>query len=215
MKLGFISDTHNQHEKLNIPNDLDLLFHCGDITGRGSFEELAAFDDWCSRLYLPKERIVVIAGNHDKGLQDNKNILNNCTYIEDEVYEIDGLKVYGSPWTPTFGMWAFMVDRGTERMKRYRQNIPTGVDILLSHGPAYGVLDMTQDGVRAGCDDLREELCRIDAGVFACGHIHEGASKHFMMFQDTLCLNASVVDENYRIRRDCTEVFYNNGMFTI
>ena len=36
MKLWFISDTHNQHELLSIPNDVDAVVHCGDESDSGN-----------------------------------------------------------------------------------------------------------------------------------------------------------------------------------
>src|SRR5262245_26487612 len=49
MKICCISDTHEMHERLEIPQ-CDLLLHAGDITFRGDLHRIAEFDDWCHSL---------------------------------------------------------------------------------------------------------------------------------------------------------------------
>ena len=43
-----------------------------------------------------------------------------------------GLKIYGSPWQPEFGGWAFNVKRGNDILKKWNK-IPTDTDILISY----------------------------------------------------------------------------------
>jgi predicted phosphodiesterase len=62
MKIVCISDTHNQHKGLVVP-DGDLLIHAGDATGQGSLKEIAAFLTWMDG--LPHRHKVLVAGNHD------------------------------------------------------------------------------------------------------------------------------------------------------
>jgi hypothetical protein len=40
-----------------------------------------------------------------------KASLQNCTYLEDELVEIEGIRIYGSPWQPEFCDWAFNLPR--------------------------------------------------------------------------------------------------------
>ncbi len=42
MKIVVISDTHNQHRKLLLPEG-DMIIHCGDISGRGTSTEVYDF----------------------------------------------------------------------------------------------------------------------------------------------------------------------------
>ena len=62
MKIICLSDTHNQHEHLSVPNG-DILIHAGDITSTGEREDFIKFNDWLGR--LPHKHKIVIAGNHD------------------------------------------------------------------------------------------------------------------------------------------------------
>jgi len=49
-------------------------------------------------------------------------------------------------------------------------------EILITHGPPYGVLDLTRRGKRAGCESLLERLDKLDElRLHVFGHIHEAA----------------------------------------
>ena len=113
-----LSDTHSRHVNLDVPPG-DFLLHAGDFTGRGSTADIAAFNEWLGTLGFPKERTIVIAGNHDRLFEEDppaaRALMTNCTYLEDEAYEIGGLKFYGSPWQPWFFDWAFNGQRGEVR----------------------------------------------------------------------------------------------------
>ena len=39
-----------------------------------------------------------------------RGLLTNAIYLEDSGVEIDGVRFWGSPWTPTFMDWAFMLE---------------------------------------------------------------------------------------------------------
>jgi Icc-related predicted phosphoesterase len=203
MLIGLISDTHNKHKQLVIPNDIDLLIHAGDITIHGNEGELSSFNEWCGTLHLPKEKIIVVAGNHDQCIQHHgkrwaKETLSNCTYLEDEEYVVDGLKIYGTPWSPTFGLWAFMVDRHTDRMMRLRQAIPEGMDIVICHSPPNGVLDNIPGNLeKPGCNDLRNALILKKPKYFVCGHIHSGRGE--AEFEGIKCYNGSVLTNEYSL----------------
>ena len=107
-KITFISDTHTKHKHLT--NDLpggDILIHCGDISSRGYKNEIENFLGWFDGI-KGYEHKIFIAGNHDFGFQDNPKecaeLLTNyptVTYLEDNSVIIDGIKIYGSPCSPT------------------------------------------------------------------------------------------------------------------
>lgn len=84
-------------------------------------------------------------------------------------------KVWGSPWTPEFGGWAWNYTRGDEA-KEVHKDIPKDVDVLLTHGPPYGLgdLDKIHDGSHVGCEELARKLKQgeMRPAVWACGHIH-------------------------------------------
>ncbi|KAH8908093.1 Metallo-dependent phosphatase [Coniochaeta sp. PMI_546] len=78
------------------------------------------------------------------------------------------LKVYASPWTPSYGGWPFQYHG------RHVFGIEEGTDVAVTHGPPKGVLDKTLFGERAGCRYLLEAVARARPRVHCFGHIHEG-----------------------------------------
>ncbi len=174
MRIVFISDTHNQHRKLTLPEG-DVLIHAGDVSGRGTKEEIEDFLNWFSS--LSHKHKVFIAGNHDFFIQENpkefRSLLpSNIIYLEDDLAVIDGIKIYGSPWTPEFMNWAFMKAHGNEIKKQW-DLIPDGIDILLTHGPAFGTLDKIFSGLSVGCVELMKVVEKVNPKFFLFGHIHE------------------------------------------
>lgn len=174
LKVVFISDTHGFHEQVDVPHG-DVLIHSGDFTRMGEPEEIIAFNAWLGR--LPHRHKIVIAGNHDFGFERDptlaRSLMTNCTYLQDQLVEVEGLRIYGTPWQPRFFNWAFNLDRGEEILKKWKM-IPAGIDILVSHGPPLGRGDLTAGRENVGCADLlREVTQRIKPRYHALGHIHE------------------------------------------
>ena len=174
MKLVIISDTHGMFEKVHVPNG-DVFIHAGDIMGRSSMFNIAYFDHWLGT--LPHTHKIVIAGNHDRDFETNpkeaRSRITNAIYLEDEAFEIDGIKFYGSPWQPWFLDWAFNLPRGAE-LKAKWDLIPEETDVLITHGPSYGVLDQVLSGEHVGCEELAKAIARIKPKLHIFGHIHEG-----------------------------------------
>lgn len=207
IRVACISDTHEQHSKITkkIPK-CDLLIHAGDITYSGVIQKVEAFNDWCREL---KERgtvseVVCIAGNHDITAVSNPErwqaSLTNVVYLQDSSFEYRGWHIYGSPWTPSFFRqnWVFNADRGTE-IKSYWDKIPN-CDVLVTHGPPYGVLDVNPQGEHCGCRDLFDAVVRTKPRMHIVGHIHGGHGKHYI--DDTLVINASTCTEMYKPNYD-------------
>lgn len=180
MKIVFISDTHGKHEVLttkaynNILGEGDILVHAGDCTNVGETYEIKDFLDWFSD--TPFTHKVFIAGNHDFGFETNHDIApeykeKGVHYLFDSMVELDGVKIYGSPWQPEFYNWAFNVPRG-EKLAEKWANIPDGLDILITHGPAYGMVDNTIQGLNVGCQDLLDRILQVKPKIHVCGHIH-------------------------------------------
>jgi len=199
-RLVFLSDTHLAHEvvPLEVPPG-DILVHSGDATRRGELPEIERFAAWFRA--FPHPHKVFVAGNHDWGFQREPAAAEallgpEVHYLRDAEVTLEGLRIWGSPWQPEFCNWAFSLPRGTELRERWRA-CPAGVDVLVTHGPPYGIGDRTFLGQRVGCEDLLEEvLTRIRPRVHAFGHIHEAYGR---VEQDgTVFLNASNVNLRYR-----------------
>jgi predicted phosphodiesterase len=199
MKIVAISDTHMQHDNLQLPEG-DVLIHAGDSLSTGSIPELVVFLKWFAT--QPHARKILIAGNHDWVFEKTpgycKELLwDSIIYLQDSGCTIDGVKFWGSPWQPTFFNWAFNRDRGPE-IRRYWDMIPRDTNVLITHGPPEGIRDQTRfHASRVGCEDLREVvlgLPRLKAHVF--GHNHAGYGTQ-LGDNGTLFVNASICNESY------------------
>jgi Icc-related predicted phosphoesterase len=202
MKFVTISDTHGQHRKLELPKG-DVIIHAGDISRRGKEDEIRDFLEWFSQLDF--EYKIFIAGNHDFFFESNsdKYTLNivppDVTYLCDSGTTINGIKIWGSPITPWFHDWAFNRHRG-ESIKRHWDMIPSNTDVLVTHGPAFGMLDHTIRGQNVGCEDLLNKVNEVGPKVHICGHIHEAYGE--LDSSGVKFINASVIDEKYLLKNE-------------
>jgi hypothetical protein len=124
-------------------------------------------------------------------------------YLRDSGIEYEGVKIWGSPWTPAFLHWYFMKNRGADIRKKW-DLIPKDTEILITHGPAYGLCDQVPDEGYVGCDDLREIIDKMpNLRLHVFGHIHEGYGTNTYIKDvpgadnKLLCVNASIMDANY------------------
>jgi len=195
MRLVCISDTHNRHGSLVIP-DGDVLIHAGDLTGMGQLPKIAAAAEFLAS--QPHRHKVVIAGNHDWGFQrqpaEARALMKGVTYLEDSGTVIDGVPFWGSPWQPWFCSWAFNLQPGAELKEKW-DHIPSGTKVLITHGPPAGILDQTVNEEHVGCVELRAAVERVQPRVHVFGHIHEAYGRHEE--RGTVFLNASICDVGY------------------
>jgi 3',5'-cyclic AMP phosphodiesterase CpdA len=172
-----MADTHMFHAGLDVPGG-DILVHAGDLTQTGSLDELARVNDFLGG--LPFAHKLVIAGNHDRALEDDPEPARKCldavTYLEDETVEIAGLSFYGSPWQPEFHSWAFNLPRGKPLADAWAK-IPDDTDVLVTHGPPLGIGDKIAYGDRAGCADLLHRVLTVQPRAHLFGHIHPGRGR--------------------------------------
>jgi Icc-related predicted phosphoesterase len=143
---------------------------------------------------VPARYIVAVAGNHDFALQNTEFAKSlPWIYLQDEQVEIEGIKIYGTPWTPPFYDWAFMAPEAELKDKFYY--IPEGLDILLSHGPAYRHLDRAMDGYYCGSLALQAQINQVKPDSVVCGHIHEAHG--IMQEGDTRYYNVAYMNHKY------------------
>jgi Icc-related predicted phosphoesterase len=197
MRIVCLSDSHGQHRAVPIPPG-DVVIHAGDVSKRGENEELADFLDWFGG--LPHRYKIFVGGNHDFLLEDAprdfaRMVPDNCLYLNDSGVEIEGITVWGSPITPFFFDWAFNRHRGAD-IRKHWDLIPARLDILVTHGPPYGILDRTARGQRVGCEELLSVVERLRPRLHLFGHIHEAYGQVEM--DGTRFVNASVLDLHYR-----------------
>lgn len=219
----------------NLPKG-DILLHAGDFTDTGKVSEIRNFIEFLADAKREKgySRVVFIAGNHDttvdinfyQGLEswdkhnfghwDEQNpelvqkmlsdLPEGIHYLQDQAMTINGYTVYGSPWSPAFGHWAF---NGSEDVlsEKWAQ-IPDQTDILMTHGPAYGHGDLVSIIVKSGygsrkilkhvgCPLLRDRISEIRPFIHLSGHIHEGYGVSRGIEEKTYFVNASTATHRY------------------
>lgn len=212
MKVVVISDTHNRMSQVNIP-PCDLVLHCGDLTMGGYIYEAKQFLEAFSKVKATYK--VFIAGNHDFCFQEEKHRVEELLYdypdihyLENYSTVIEGLKIWGSPWQPWFHSWAFNFpqrpDLYEQRAKSLWGMIPEGTDIVLTHGPPYGVLDRVsrleagETDPSVGCKYLLDRILHVKPSLHCFGHIHEGYGTFNIPGCPTTFVNAATLDHTYK-----------------
>ena len=181
MKIWFVSDTHNRHEELQVP-DVDLVIHCGDESESGNAwmnePEARQFFDWYSALEIPAK--IFVPGNHSTAIEHGlirAEDYPKVTFLIHAQTQWNGFRIFGTPFTPRFFDWAYMRERS--ELDSVWQSIPDDIDILITHGPPKGILDVTRDmdsggPVNVGSKSLRRHVLeRIKPKIHAFGHIHD------------------------------------------
>lgn len=213
IKIVCISDTHTQLVHVDVP-DGDALIHAGDALNRGTEEEFTQFiQDYKE---LPHKHKIYVPGNHDRYIERNESEAlelfnkNNIHCLIDSGIEIEGINFWGSPVTPRFGNWAWNRDSDHQGhslepdeyfydpIQPHWDLIPSTVDILITHGPPIGILDMSvYNGALCGCPRLLKKIKEVKPKYHVFGHIHfyGGQTKQE---GETIFINASVCNEQYR-----------------
>jgi len=178
-----ISDTHCLHNHLQVPKEIDMVIHSGDCSNSKdsaiNANEVLNFLEWFSR--LPMKHKVFVAGNHDVSIYrrlvtpDYIRSLG-IVYLENESIHIDDVNIWGSPITPSYGEgWAWNVAR--HKTKNVWDTIPDGIDILITHGPPQGILDLSEhfsgETEQCGCKSLAKKIIDLCPKICCFGHIHD------------------------------------------
>ena len=210
MKIWHISDTHTYHGLLKVPEDIDMVIHSGDATNPrdpyASEQEMLNFISWFGS--LPIKHKVFVAGNHDLCIERNlvtkiDFMKNGIVYLENDYTEVEGIKIWGSPFTPTFGQgWAFNKKRSA--LHDIWKEIPDDVDIVVVHGPPKGILDLAYHQLNCiefcGDEALRKRMYLLKPKLCLFGHIHNNediinAGTMKLSNHDTIYSNGSVVTD--------------------
>ena len=207
--LVLLSDTHQLHREVEVP-DGDIFIHAGDFTMFSeSMDAVVDFNAWLGE--LPHRYKIVVPGNHEFFLEadpSERSLLSNATVLINEGPEvafkvlllfhrfnrlstlptIEGLRIWGSPVTPMYG-GAFGVSSAVDRKKLYAQ-IPWDIDVLISHGPPFGILDTAPiSGSHEGCRELLDAVTRLRPKLHVFGHIHTAYGTY--QTEHTIFINAA------------------------
>lgn len=222
IKCTAISDTHTYHDQITLPGG-DFLFHAGDHSFLGQPDEVYPFMDWLAE--QPYKHKVFIAGNHDwgweplneykesrnftfrgykllKGLDEEYKqyaVKKGITYLNKELVELEGLRIYGIPDTPYFYDWAFNYERFSDHAQKIMDDIPENLDVLITHGPAQGIRDDAYrqgfHDVRPGCEQLRRAIIKKKPRFHVFGHLHKGYG--ITKWKHTTFINAATCTDQY------------------
>ena len=212
MRFVLSADTHGYYP--DIPKG-DVLIHAGDFSsGRGSMAQLKEFCRWIEA--APCKKKIVIAGNHDFVIDKHGRLArktfdwHGIQYLQDYgcyvggVGNYPGLFVYGSPWHPK--IWGkFELERSDLAM--VWDMVPDYTDVLVTHGPPFGVLDQTNEAHgndQAGDKALLMRVTNLEPKLHVFGHIHEGFGR--LNTLETVFVNASFCDADYQPRNAIVEV---------
>ncbi|WP_299352443.1 metallophosphatase domain-containing protein [uncultured Shimia sp.] len=198
MKIVIISDTHGRHADLGQLSG-DVLIHCGDFEHLFRQEPgmIARMDDWFGQQDF--DHILCVGGNHDVQLEHAVKAggepFRNATFLHGRDIVIEGLKFYGASWVPDLSGHAFFADDST--LKRAWAEIPGDTDVLITHTPPAGVLDVSSRGLMLGCPHLAERLNDVRPKLHCFGHVH--ASAGHLVRSGTTFVNASSVNSAFEI----------------
>lgn len=202
MKIAAISDTHGRQDWVIPP--CDVFIHAGDMTGRGSFQETALFAaklrEQMSNPGGPQHAILV-PGNHDECFESMpgavRDLFGPVVHILcGEGIVLKDVRFYGSPWTPPFMNWHFMKDE--VQLAALYQSMPAAVEVLITHGPPFGVLDPGWKIEHAGSISLRNAVAARSVKHHVFGHLHAAGGQSVQQ-GDTNFHNVSGCDEEYRL----------------
>ena len=192
---------------IEIP-DGDLLLHAGDLTFKGEPWEITQELDILAAKTKDFKKVIFVQGNHEYRLRNQPEIVKilceerGIQLLHHEPTEFEGLKIFGSPYTPTFGRWAFMANRGPD-IKRLWDQVPDDTNILITHGPAHMINDKILEEYRSpgeslnvGCEELAYRVSQLKAlKLHVCGHIHNGYGQVDVL--GVKHVNASICTERY------------------
>lgn len=204
------SDTHTEHKLLEIPRGIDIAIFSGDCSNPRdpirNEREVTDFLKWFSKLRI--EHKIFVAGNHDvsieRGLVSRGDFVKyGIIYLENDYVVIDGIKIFGSPYQPTFGKgWAF--NKARHSLDEVWAQIDQDTDIVVTHTPPKTILDVSyyQNEIdHCGCNALKRHiLTRIKPKLHLFGHIHNceeviNAGVLKLSAYDTIFSNGSVVTD--------------------
>ncbi|XP_060563586.1 UPF0046 protein K07C11.7-like [Ruditapes philippinarum] len=184
LRIVHISDTHMRHDQYleSIPKG-DILIHSGDFSAfsvgryfgnksRDREEMIREINSFFQK--LPFKHRILVAGNHEMSFdrehrQFIEEQLTEVVYLQDKMVTIEGLNIYGTPWNiKRVVSYARGFAKPKNALDKYWKLIPSETDILVTHLPPEGILDLGKKSF-AGIRNLfsSNDPCNV------CGDVHE------------------------------------------
>lgn len=225
IRLCCFSDTHRNHRRIprKTIHPADIAICAGDFTSCGRYSNVVDFKRWL--LSQPFKHRIVIAGNHEWTF-DNENvpfykdflvrrkvqhpiensklplICDEIHYLEHTSVEIEGITFFGSPYTTAKKVKPFPIYEN-EKEKLWNE-IPINVDIVITHSPPHGILDMSTKSRHKGCTGLFDRIKKVKPSCHVFGHVH--ASHGIQQTTNTLFANVSVCNEGRKLAHSLTYI---------
>jgi predicted phosphohydrolase len=131
------------------------------------------FDQWLGEQTL-RYGAVGCPGNHEFYLEEDErraSFNRNLRILNGAERTVAGLRIWGSAVTLPGG-GAFGKSNPTDREKHWAA-VPEGIDILITHGPPFGILDHG-----CGHPELLQAVRRIRPKLHLFGHLHGAYGVH-------------------------------------
>lgn len=202
IRIACVSDLHGHLP--DVP-DCELLLIGGDVCPARNHAAWAQeefledeFAPWLAAIQDRDIAVVGIGGNHDFifDREWGKAYGLPWRYLKDSGVVSCGFLVWGTPYVPKFGSWAFMKEEA-DLEQWWQARLPSSCDVLLVHGPPFGYGDVEPyGGTHVGSPSLLRFIEDMRPKLVVCGHIHSGHGRY--RIGETLVVNASLVGEDDR-----------------
>lgn len=170
-----LSDTHGKHRLIDIPQNIQIIIHCGDICNDGNMEDILDFFDWYAQLKIPHK--IFIHGNHDLSFElepewSKKLVPKDVIWLNDETIVINDISIMGISAFPIYNV-----------VKR-----KNNMDIIVSHYPPYGILD---NGF--GSKEISNFIFQYAPKYHVFGHNHSNYGQ--TKYKNIQYINASIYEQ--------------------
>jgi Icc-related predicted phosphoesterase len=166
---------------------------------------------------IPAKEVVFIAGNHDQVFKKAPHLIPQglrAHYLQDRSLSLFGLKIYGTPWQLPFWGSFNLTDK---RLEKIYEEIPYDTDILISHGPPFGIHDQVPQELEmplnTGSLSLRRKLLQVKPKLVVFGHIH--CSFGQTLIENTLFANVSLLNNHMQITHAPVEFLLEISSFKL
>lgn len=188
IKILFISDEPSKtlweyFDKSKL-DEIDLIISCGDLPPQ--------YLSFLATFFLGP--VLYVHGNHDECYMETPP--DGCICIDDKVYEFEGIRIAGLGGSMRYrnGKFQYTEKQMQKRTVKLQRKIKRhkGIDILVSHAPAFGVND-GEDLPHVGFRCFHNLFEKFNPRYFVHGHMHfsyNHSQKRVSKYQDITVINA-------------------------
>ena len=185
LTIRHISDSHGRHKEYKfIP--CDIIIHSGDESNQKdpilNSLEFNEFIEWFKD--YPAKHKILVPGNHSSYIFHNLSWVKKLAktkgiiILVDKLIEIEGLQIFGTPYTHDFGNWLFTLPK--DAIGRRCKNYPP-CDVFVTHGPSKGVLDSSPfDEENCGEKGNLKYCQKYNPLIHMFGHLHSSVKSNII-----------------------------------